>query len=47
MNVMYSEALCHEVNKLHKEECSCCIVNHPIQCREGCLMMSRGRIRMG
>jgi hypothetical protein len=40
MNAIFSEAIENQVNKLRKEKCCGCIVNHPSQKRHVCLMMS-------
>ena len=40
LNVIFSEAVAHEVDKLRKEKCCGCEVNHPSQRRHECLMMS-------
>ena len=39
LNVIFSEAVAHEVDKLRKEKCCGCEVNHPSQRRHECLMM--------
>ena len=40
MNAIFSEAIDNQVNKLRKEKCCGCIVDHPSQKRHECLMMS-------
>jgi hypothetical protein len=40
MNAIFSEAIDSQVNKLRKEKCWGCIVDHPSQKRHECLMMS-------
>jgi hypothetical protein len=40
MNAIFSEAIDNQVNKLRKEKCCGCIVDHPSQKIHECLMMS-------
>ena len=39
LNVIFSDAVGHEVDKLRKEKCCGCEVNHPSQRRHECLIM--------
>ena len=41
MNAIFSEAIANQVNKLRKEKCCGCMVDHPSKKRDECLMMSK------
>ena len=40
VNAIFSDAIANQINKLRKEKCCGCEVNHPSQKRHECLMMS-------
>jgi hypothetical protein len=40
VNAIFSDAIANQINKLRKEKCCGCEVNHPSQRRHECLMMS-------